>query len=115
MTRESRALRYPTSEELTAEERQRLATSYTVAANGCWLSTIRASGSGYPTVHLGGQRLQANRAMYVLTYGPVPVGFDIDHLCRERQCVNPAHLEAVPHAENVRRGLAARREQRAVA
>lgn len=44
--------------------------------------------------------------MYEHVKGPVPDGLELDHLCRVHNCVNPAHLEAVTHAENVRRGEA---------
>ncbi len=37
--------------------------------------------------------------------GPIPEGLELDHLCRVRHCVNPDHLEAVTHRENIRRGL----------
>jgi hypothetical protein len=40
--------------------------------------------------------------------GPIPNGLVIDHTCRESACVNPAHLEAVSNAENLRRGRVAR-------
>jgi HNH endonuclease len=42
--------------------------------------------------------------MYRLLVGPVPEGLELDHLCRNRACVNPAHLEPVSHRENVLRG-----------
>lgn len=45
--------------------------------------------------------------MYEAFVGPIPDGLQIDHLCRVRHCVNPAHLEPVTIAENVRRGAAA--------
>lgn len=43
-------------------------------------------------------------------HGPVPDGLELDHLCRQRDCVNPAHLEPVTHAENMRRSSVARAE-----
>ena len=69
--------------------------------NGCmiWLgSTVRgyakASGLGEQLVH---------RAVYVDAYGPIADGLQIDHLCRNRSCVELSHLEAVTAAENNRR------------
>jgi hypothetical protein len=45
----------------------------------------------------------AHRVLYRLVNGPIPIGAEIDHLCRNRSCVNPDHLEAVSHRENLMR------------
>lgn len=46
---------------------------------------------------------QAHRELWEQTHGPVPQGYELDHLCRQRDCVNLAHLEVVTHTENMRR------------
>ena len=76
--------------------------------NGCWLwSRATAGQQGYGRIQLPGsvQKL-AHVASYEVFVGPVPIGLELDHLCRQRSCIRPDHLEAVTHAENVRRGLA---------
>lgn len=73
-------------------------------SSGCWLWTGRLSGQGYGHVSHRRKNHAAHRASYEAHIGPIPKGLEIDHRCRVRHCVNPAHLEAVTHAENVRRG-----------
>ena len=60
--------------------------------------------NGYGKFFLAGAARRAHRVAYEHYIGPIPDGLGIDHLCRVRGCVNPAHLEPVTHAENVRRG-----------
>lgn len=82
-----------------------------VLDNGCWLWTgyVFAS-TGYGGIKVAGDKLQlAHRVVYELLRGPIPEGLQIDHLCRERRCVNPTHLEPVTASENLLRGYAARR------
>lgn len=75
-----------------------------VTGEGCIEHTGCRTGDGYGSVWRDGRMVSAHRAMYELMIGPVPDGLELDHLCRNRRCCNPGHLEAVTHAENVRRG-----------
>jgi hypothetical protein len=72
--------------------------------NTCWLWTRRASVRGYGQFSEGNSLVLAHRYAYEFCYGPVPPGLELDHLCRIHACVNPDHLEAVTHRENVLRG-----------
>lgn len=73
--------------------------------SGCWLWTGAVAPNGYG-IFKGMEKLEnAHRSSYKMHVGEIPAGLNLDHLCRVRSCVNPAHLEPVTHAENVRRGL----------
>jgi len=52
---------------------------------------------------IGRRTIMAHRYFYEVLKAVIPVGHEIDHLCRITSCVNPSHLEAVTHAENMRR------------
>lgn len=73
---------------------------YVIDSAGCWLwqRHIRKDGYGY----MG--RGLAHKVFYERARGPVPKGKELDHKCRVKRCVNPDHLEPVPHPINVRRG-----------
>ena len=73
--------------------------------DGCWLWTSSITSGGYGNFRMGASTRYAHRLSYVAAKGVIPDGYVIDHLCRVRHCVNPKHLEAVPHKVNVQRGL----------
>lgn len=72
-----------------------------------WVGGIQSDGYGTFFVRLEERRrvqARAHRFSYELNVGPIPKGLGLDHLCRNRECVNPAHLEPVTQRENVLRG-----------
>jgi len=78
------------------------------APNGCWLWTGSPNTKRYPnfTVDTGNHEktISAHRFAYILLVGAIPKGMQIDHLCRNTRCVNPAHMEVVTGRVNVLRG-----------
>lgn len=71
----------------------------------CWLWMARRL-RGYGKFDLGNTTAMAHRVAYELSVGPIPDGLQLDHLCRVRHCVNPAHLEPVTQRENILRSEA---------
>lgn len=82
---------------------------FKVRADGCWEWMGRIDKAGYGRGGDVDNRL-AHRSMWEAMLGPIDDGMTLDHLCRNRACVNPAHMEIVTLSENIRRGWAARRE-----
>ncbi len=71
--------------------------------SGCWLWTGNL-GRGYGHFWDGKKEVVAHRWSYEYFIGKIPNSLELDHLCRERCCVNPTHLEPVTHQENIQRG-----------
>lgn len=79
-------------------------------SDGCRRWRAGAARGGYGIFYLGGGRAEkqyesAHRVAYRLAGNEIPAGFVVDHLCRHPWCVEPTHLEAVTHDENLRRGV----------
>ena len=74
----------------------------------CWISESHLTRLGYSLKRASGNKRPTHQVMYEKAYGPVPLGLELDHLCRVPSCINPSHLEAVTHAENCQRGANAK-------
>lgn len=89
---------------------------YLVAEMGyetpCWIWQRALLRTGYGAVNRDGRTQRAHRWMYEQIKGPIPGGLPLDHLCEQKACVNPDHLEPVAKRENERRHWRRRPGQR---
>jgi len=86
---------------------------YNIDSHGCWVwaGTLYGNGYGKLTREIHGTRL-AHRAFYIEHRAEIADGFELDHLCRNRACVNPDHLDPVVRSVNIQRGYDARQNGR---
>jgi hypothetical protein len=78
--------------------------SITKAESGCWEWNGSMNAYGYGTISVGKNQM-AHRFAWEKLKGTIPTGLQIDHLCRNRKCVNPDHLEPVEQKLNMARGV----------
>ena len=71
----------------------------------CWISNRSSNGRGHTKMGVRGVMWLTHRLAYTLWIGPIPDGLQLDHLCRQRACCNPGHLEPVTCRTNLMRGL----------
>jgi len=100
--------------ELNNKEKARFLKKLSIGtpASGCWVWHGALKSNGYGYVFAGGRDQNAHRVAYQWFVGPIPEGLELDHLCRNRGCVNPSHLEPVTRWENIKRGAMEEARQR---
>lgn len=77
---------------------------YVDQSGDCWVWTASVRADGYGEFRVDGRLVRPHRFAYEQMVGPIPDGLVIDHLCRNRRCVNPSHLEPVTPLVNNQRG-----------
>ena len=88
---------------MTSDLLDRIEDKFTIG-DGCWEWTAAKMRAGYGELSINGKGGQyAHRELYEYMVGPIPDELELDHLCMNKSCVRPDHLEPVTHKENMRR------------
>lgn len=90
---------------MSTDERFWAKADRSAGTDGCWPWIGAIWSRGYGSVRRAQRSKLAHRVAYELMVGPIPVGLTLDHLCRNRRCVNPGHLDPVSLAVNILRGI----------
>ena len=91
--------------EWQREAREYLSGRHRVADSGCWEWALSCSDNGYGKAKFQQVQVSAHRLSYMAHIGPIPDGKSLDHLCMNKRCINPEHLEPVTSRENSRRAV----------
>lgn len=88
---------------IIGHHRRKSPIEYIIDSKGCWIWQMGTTRGGYGNTWRNGKTERAPRVYYEKHKGNIPDGLQIDHLCMNKACVNPEHLEAVTSGENTRR------------
>lgn len=91
--------------DLVEQARSYIQCRYRIAENGCWEWTGALYSGGYGQATINRTGYTAHRVAYEVFKGSIPEGLVLDHLCRNRCCINPDHLDPVTNRENLMRGV----------
>lgn len=84
--------------------KNRIWPQYIIDKGGCWIWQLSKNPDGYASYAINGKYISGHRYFFEEKYGKIPKNGQLDHLCKNRICVNPDHLEVVTQTENIRRG-----------
>lgn len=82
--------------------KERILENVTICENSCWNWNLSLR-KGYGRISINGKRYSAHRISFEQFNSKIEEGFEIDHLCKNKSCVNPKHLESVTRSENIKR------------
>lgn len=90
---------------INAKAKRKKGPCFKILKNGCWMWLRAIKNNGYGEIMVNQKFYYSHRFMYEKKKGKIPKNYQLDHLCRNRWCCNPEHLEPVTQKENIRRAI----------